>query len=166
MKRLISLFMALLIVAVLPVSAFAAEANEGNDVVEGTVQYYVGSTYTIEIPEKIDLTSNFSFNLTESNLAPNASITIGLYDFPESGLYTLNHTSLENTSIQVKLTTDENLYGDYDPDFGILSVINYGDISSSPFKAELVAEEGTVTAAGMYSGTVTFKFTLNDTYYG
>ncbi len=163
MKRLISLFMALLIVAVLPVSAFAAEVNEMNNTAEGTIEYYVGSTYTVEIPEYIGVNSSASFNLSESNLAPNASITVTVANLPTDGIYTLNHTVYENTAIKVKLTSD---YGDITSTDSILAVINYGDINSTYFRAELINEDNATIAAGAYRGTVNFVFTLNENYNG
>lgn len=163
MKRMIALFMALLLVAAVPTTAFAAEANESKNMAEGTVQYYVSSTFTVEIPEYIDVTSNANFSVTEMNIAPTASITVGLYNQPSDGLYTLTHTSLSDQSVKIKMTSDD--YGYVTAEQPTLAVINYGDFTSTPFRAELVNEDNAVLSAGAYRGTVTFVFTLNEGAY-
>ena len=161
-KNLIQRFGALAMAMVLSLgtatNAFAAEANEMNNVVDSTVQYNVNGTFTVVIPQYIDVTAFTSLYASEINLAPDTYIRVNLTQIPANGIYSLTHTSGKDT-IDVIFSGEQ---GQVTPTQTYLAKFDGTSENSTSFSASMTEESAATThKAGTYRGTVRFEFMID-----
>lgn len=139
-------------------TASASEVNEMQNEADATVEYNVSGTFTILVPEYIDVTYGNSLYATEMNLAPDYYVSVNLANIPEGGVYTLNHTSSDD-SIDITFSGD---YGAVTPTQPKLAIFEPDSENSSFFFTTMTEDSASTThKAGAYRGTVRFNFLLS-----
>lgn len=160
MKRLLLCAFAMILAVGTSTTAFAAQADEMNNVQDTTVQYYVSGTYTIDIPEYIDVTYGASLYASELNISDTSYISVQLFKVPENGVYTLTHTSGSDT-INIQLSGNNGIVT---PSNLELARFDSSSNTSTSFSASLVDDTASLKA-GAYKGTVTFNFMLYENQF-
>ena len=156
-KKIGTLALVLSLVISTSTTAFASQADELNNVQDATVQYYVDGSYTIDIPEYIDVNFGACLCASELNISPESYIRVELANIPDNGIYTLTHTSSNDV---INVTFSGN-YGAVTPSQPILAMFTPDSTTSSNFSAALTEESASANLkAGNYRGTVTFNFLL------
>ena len=163
MKKLLSVLLVICLMAILSVTAFAAEINQGTTDKTGGMQleFTVASTYIVTIPAEITLAETTGDSVT----------------YEQDYTLTANGVCLkQNEKLQIKIASDFKLKaeGDYELPYTVTkqgettAIVNNGVVATFDTDTDeqtqvLHFTAGNPTYAGEYSDTVTFTIVTKAT---
>lgn len=154
MKKIISLFLAIVLTLSMSVTAFAADMMLPHDEAtgRGTVTYRVESSFCVIIPETMDGVNGF--NLTADFMNITESEKVCVYVNSDDGKFTLTNESGDTMTASFNTSGGEN---------GAVGIFTKGQTQSDVYCCVMPSDD-TIPKAGEYSGTVEFivRLELND----
>ena len=161
MKKLFALILAVVMIATMSVTAFAAEIGPGANASQGSteVSFNVDPTYTVTIPATVELAKQTA---QDGTVTYENDYTLTA----QAGVRLLKNEYIEVTvASDFKMTTTEGATLDYTITAGGNAVINDGVVAE--FDTDKAAQSTTIHIAaadpdyaGEYKDTVTFTLTV------
>lgn len=158
MKKIVSMFVAVLLLMSVSVTAFAEDMSSGNG--ESQVYAHLYSRYTVSIPATIDLRNGDigEVTITDASVEDGYSVKVFASNLTTDGGITLTHTNGTSTINCILINTEKNT-----------NVTN--DVPLVSFTSENI-EQGVTTKyfslepesfgkAGDYSGTLQYSFSCS-----
>ncbi len=164
MKRFISIVLAMLIMFV-PVTAFAGTMENAMSnpagTGEATIRDHIYSTYTIQIPETIEideLNDTFNVGLTNDNIEDGYSVEVWITNLDENGAITLTNArdnSTETATISKDIGNgNEQTVNNSEA----LAYFHHDNVNSSQTQTARINITERGTTAGYYEGTITYCY--------
>lgn len=157
MKKIISLALAVMMIATMSTTAFAATIENGTGTVE--VTYGVSENYTVTIPANTTLTADgVNMDISASNVVipygNQLTVSISSSNYADSKWYLVDDTNASN-KLEYSIKNGENVVASDD------TVLTIAAGTTEEQKATLTATlVGTATYSGTYKDTLTFSVSV------
>lgn len=148
-KKIFALVLALTMVLGLNTTVFASELWEDGQSASSTVTYYVDSSYSIYIPETIDLGEGYTFQASYLNITDNQQVNVSITNLTSAGYLEMTSDSGNQIYMQLNGIGDYNRVATFTSDSTTSPITIYGQVA-----------ENSYAKAGTYTGTAEFSVSL------
>lgn len=148
-KKVFALVLALTMILGLNTTVFASELWEDGQSASSTVTYYVDSSYSIYIPETIDLGEGYTFQASYLNITDNQQVNVSITNLTSAGYLEMTNDSGNQIYMQLNGIGDYNRVATFTSDSTTSPITIYGQVS-----------ENSYAKAGTYTGTAEFSVSL------
>lgn len=160
MKKIIRLALAVMMIATMSITAFAATIENGTGTVE--VTYGVSENYTVTIPANTTLTADgVNMDISASDVVipygNQLTVSISSFNYADNKWYLVDDANASN-KLEYSIKNGENAVASDDT---ILTVAaGTTEVQTTTLTAKLV---GTATYSGTYKDTLTFSVNVGET---
>ena len=136
MRKLFAIMLSVALLLSMSVNAFAADSQIAGEGATGqsTVYYQAPDTYSIVIPETINIMDGYTFTATEINIASNLKVFVRITNLDENNILTLTNTETGDTlNMEITGLDEKQRCAIFEPDnltstLTIVSVKPTGDL--------------------------------------
>lgn len=147
-KKFLALALILVMAFGLNTTVFASELFEDGQSASSTVTYYVDSSYSIYIPETIDLRNGYTFTANYLNITDSQQINVTFSNLDSLGYLEMTGESGDTINMQFNGLGEHNR----------VATFTSGN-TTSPIKFYGQVADNSYAKAGTYTGTA--EFTVN-----
>lgn len=158
MKKITVRFLSLLLVSVLMIGTGSSIAYAFDDSYNVALQYEQPSTYTIVIPNVIDVSYHNKLSLISADLADDKEVFVAISTGDLVNDRGIEMTHINNSEQTIFVTLYSQEYGKLGPSNDLLCTFNNESMESTEFWGEMDDD----AKPGKYRATVTFNVGLCD----